>query len=71
MKQAQFYIAQIVNVLAFFSARDLVHRDLKPGNLLLDENWHLVFTDFGTAKFLNQTDEATKGASPATSFSFT
>ena len=35
MKQAQFYIAQIVNVLAFFSSKNLVHRDLKPGNALV------------------------------------
>jgi serine/threonine protein kinase len=27
-----------------------VHRDLKPGNLLFNETWHLVLADFGTAK---------------------
>jgi serine/threonine protein kinase len=29
-----------------------VHRDLKPGNFLFDERWHLVLCDFGTAKEL-------------------
>jgi serine/threonine protein kinase len=30
-----------------------VHRDLKPGNILLDEKYHLKLIDFATAKVLN------------------
>ena len=30
----------------------IVHRDIKPGNLLLDNKMHLKFIDFGDAKEL-------------------
>jgi len=33
-----------------------VHRDLKPGNFLFNETWHLVLADFGTAKELKHED---------------
>jgi serine/threonine protein kinase len=55
-----------------------VHRDLKPSNILLNENYHLVLADFGTAKILktetsSSFDSPMKGSqhSPMSSFSTT
>ena len=31
----------------------IIHRDIKPGNLLIDASGHLWVTDFGLARFLN------------------
>ncbi len=31
-----------------------MHRDLKPGNILLDHKHHLKFIDFATCKVLNE-----------------
>ena len=54
LEQAKFYIAQIVNVLAYMHSKGIVHRDLKPGNFLFSETWHLILADFGTAKELKK-----------------
>ena len=45
-------MAQIVNVLTFLRKKNLVHRDLKPSNILLNESYHAILADFGTAKVL-------------------
>jgi serine/threonine protein kinase len=47
---ARVYAAEIVLALEALHARDIVYRDLKPENLLLDERGHIKITDFGFAK---------------------
>eukprot|EP00826_Nyctotherus_ovalis_P027426 TRINITY_DN2143_c0_g1_i14.p1 TRINITY_DN2143_c0_g1~~TRINITY_DN2143_c0_g1_i14.p1 ORF type:complete len:147 (+),score=26.44 TRINITY_DN2143_c0_g1_i14:708-1148(+) len=41
---------ELVSVVECMKLQKLAHRDIKPENLLLDEQWHLKPSDFGTAK---------------------
>ena len=38
-----------------------MHRDLKPGNLLLNENYELKIADFGTAKSVDSSTSEGSG----------
>ncbi|KAI7879840.1 kinase-like domain-containing protein [Mucor mucedo] len=47
---AKFYAAEVALAIEYLHKKDVVYRDLKPENLLLDTNGHIKITDFGFAK---------------------
>ncbi|KAF9467270.1 kinase-like domain-containing protein, partial [Collybia nuda] len=51
-KCAQYYAAQVVDALDYMHSKGVIHRDLKPENLLLDDDYRIKITDFGTGKIL-------------------
>ncbi|KAM1377502.1 hypothetical protein ACFX11_039252 [Malus domestica] len=58
--QARFYTAEIVSAVAHLHKCGIVHRDLKPENVLVDSDGHVMLTDFGLAK---EIDEASRSNS--------
>ncbi len=53
LERAAKMLMQIASALAVAHANDVVHRDLKPDNILLDENDNHYLSDFGIAKEVN------------------
>lgn len=47
---ARFYAAQIVLAFEYLHSLELIYRDLKPENLLIDATGYIKITDFGFAK---------------------
>ena len=47
---ALFYATEILLAIQYLHKRDIVYRDLKPENLLIDKYGHIKITDFGFAK---------------------
>jgi serine/threonine protein kinase len=49
-QRACFYAAEITLAIAYVHNLDIVYRDLKPENVLLDSRGHVRLTDFGLSK---------------------
>jgi serine/threonine protein kinase len=49
----RFYLATIVLALKYLHSFNIIYRDLKPENLLLDNRGYLRLTDFGFAKVVD------------------
>ncbi|KAL6181537.1 hypothetical protein ACLB2K_048192 [Fragaria x ananassa] len=52
--QARFYTAEIVSAVSHLHKCGIVHRDLKPENVLMDADGHVMLTDFGLAKEIDE-----------------
>ncbi|KAH9613693.1 hypothetical protein KSS87_021019 [Heliosperma pusillum] len=55
---ARIYAAEIVSAVSHLHANGVMHRDLKPENILLDADGHVVLTDFGLAKQLEENERS-------------
>lgn len=53
MSEVVAYGSQLTDALAYAHKRNLVHRDVKPANILIHADGRLMLSDFGLAKILD------------------
>lgn len=56
-RDANFYFANILAAVDFLHIQGIVHRDVKPENILLNSDGYLCLTDFGSACWLDAIDD--------------
>jgi cGMP-dependent protein kinase len=49
---ARFYVAGMILMMEHLHERDIIYRDLKPENVMIDEDGYPKLIDFGTAKII-------------------
>ena len=54
---AAFYGAQIAYMISFLHSKNIVYRDLKLENLMVNENGYLTLIDFGSCKIVEDSSE--------------
>ena len=59
-ERARFYAAEIALGIQYLHDQGIIYRDLKPENVLLDAEGHVVLTDFGLSKSLRGESDRTR-----------
>ena len=52
-ESARFYACQILMALCYLHDNNIMYRDMKPENILLDRNGNACLVDFGISKIIN------------------
>jgi serine/threonine protein kinase len=66
LNEAVHTIREVGRALAYAHQRGMIHRDVKPANVLLDQGNRVILTDFGIAKILTGPSFTMTGATVGT-----
>ncbi|KAA8495867.1 Mitogen-activated protein kinase 4 [Porphyridium purpureum] len=53
LQHVRFIMVQLLSAMEYLEARCVVHFDIKPANVLINENWDVKVADFGNARVLH------------------
>lgn len=53
LREALIYFKALYTSLGYAHAQGIIHCDVKPGNVLIDQGGHVYLTDFGIARFMD------------------
>ena len=57
-KQAKFYMCEILLGFKYMHEHDIVFRDIKPENILVDMDGHIRIADFGLSKIIRENERS-------------
>ena len=56
-EKTRFYIAELILILEFLHDNNIIYRDIKPENILIDKTGHIKLVDFGLSKIFEKNEK--------------